>query len=40
VDEKASSIEEGIELAKEAIDSGKALKHLEKIIEVSQKLGK
>ncbi len=40
VDGKAGSIEEGIEMAKEAIDSGKAIKHLEKIIEVSQKLGK
>ena len=40
VDEKASSIEEGIEMAKEAIENGKALKHLEKIIEISQKLGK
>jgi anthranilate phosphoribosyltransferase len=40
VDGKVSSIEEGIELAKETIDSKKAAKHLEKIIEVSQKLGK
>ena len=39
VDEKAKSIKEGIEIAKEAIDSGKAIKHLEKIIEVSRKLG-
>ncbi len=39
VDEKVSSIEEGIEKAKEAIDSSKAIKHLEKIIEVSRKLG-
>ena len=39
VDEKAESIKEGIEIAKEAIDSGKAIKHLEKIIEVSRKLG-
>ena len=39
VDEKANSIKEGIEIAKEAIDSGKAIKHLEKIIEVSRKLG-
>ncbi len=40
VDEKVASIKEGIEMAKELIDSGKAVKHLEKIIEVSQKLGK
>ncbi len=40
VDGKVNSIEEGIEMAKELIDSGKAIKHLEKIIEVSQKLGK
>ena len=40
VDGKSSSIEEGIEMARELIDSGKAIKHLEKIIEVSQKLGK
>ena len=39
VDEKAKDIKEGIEIAKEAIDSGKAIKHLEKIIEVSRKLG-
>jgi len=39
VDEKAKSIKEGIEIAKEAIDSGKAIKHLEKIIEISRKLG-
>ena len=39
VDEKAETIEEGIEIAKEAIDSGRAVKHLEKIIEVSRKLG-
>jgi anthranilate phosphoribosyltransferase len=38
VDGKASSIEEGIKLASEAIDSGRAIKHLEKIIEVSNKL--
>jgi anthranilate phosphoribosyltransferase len=37
VDGKASSIEEGIKLASEAIDSGRAIKHLEKIIEVSNK---
>ena len=40
VDGKVASIKEGIEMAKELIDSGKAVKHLEKIIEVSQKLGK
>ncbi len=40
VDGKVNSIEEGINLAKEAIDSGKAIKHLEKIIEISNKLGK
>jgi len=39
VDEKAKDIKEGIEIAKEAIDSGKAIKHLEKIIEISRKLG-
>lgn len=33
--EKASSIEEGVELAKELIDSGKALKTLEQLIESS-----
>jgi anthranilate phosphoribosyltransferase len=40
VDGKVSGIDEGIEMAKEAIDSKKAIKHLDKIIEVSQKLGK
>ncbi|EDM23756.1 anthranilate phosphoribosyltransferase [Caminibacter mediatlanticus] len=40
VDGKVNSIKEGIKLSKEAIDSGKAIKHLEKIIEVSNKLGK
>ncbi len=39
VDEKADSIEEGITLAKEAIDSGKAIEHLEKIINASKELG-
>ena len=39
VDEKAGDIKEGIEIAKEAIDSGRAIKHLEKIIETSRKLG-
>ncbi len=40
VDGKVSNIEDGIEMAKDAIESGKAIKHLEKIIEVSRKLGK
>jgi anthranilate phosphoribosyltransferase len=40
VDGKVNNIEDGIEMAKEAIDSKRAIKHLEKIIEVSQKLGK
>jgi len=40
VDGKVSGIDEGIEMAKEAIESKKAINHLEKIIEVSQKLGK
>ena len=40
VDGKVNSIEEGIKLSKDAIDSGKAIKHLEKIIEISNKLGK
>ncbi len=40
VDGKVNSIEEGIKLSKEAIDSGKAIKHLAKIIKVSNKLGK
>jgi len=38
VDNKVNSIKEGIELAKEAIESKKAIKHLDKIIEVSNKL--
>ena len=38
VDEKAGDITEGIEIAKEAIESKKAIKHLEKIIETSRKL--
>ncbi|NPA11639.1 MAG: anthranilate phosphoribosyltransferase [Epsilonproteobacteria bacterium] len=38
VDGKANSIQEGMEIAKEAIDSKKAINHLEKIIEVSNKL--
>ena len=40
VDGKVGNIEDGIEMAKDAIESGKAIKHLEKIIEVSRKLGK
>jgi len=38
-DGKVRDIKEGIEMAKEAIDSGKATDHLEKIIEVSAQLG-
>ncbi|WP_024791614.1 anthranilate phosphoribosyltransferase [Lebetimonas sp. JS032] len=38
VDGKANSIEEGLNLAAEAIDSGRAVKHLKKIIEISNKL--
>ncbi len=38
VDAKVNSIEDGIKLAKEAIESKKAIEHLEKIIEVSNKL--
>ncbi|WP_281950944.1 anthranilate phosphoribosyltransferase [Nitrosophilus kaiyonis] len=40
VDEKASSIEEGIDLANEAIDSKKAYNKLNEIIEISNKLSK
>jgi len=40
VDEKAKSIDEGILMAKEAIDSKKAIKKLYEIIEISNKLGK
>ncbi len=39
VESKARDIKEGIEMAKEAIDSGKAKKKLDEIIEVSQKIG-
>jgi len=39
VDGKANSIEEGIKIAAEVIDSGKAIAHLEKIVEISKKLG-
>jgi len=35
VDGKANSIEEGIKIAAEVIDSGKAIAHLEKIVEIS-----
>ncbi len=40
VDKKVNSIEEGLKIAAETIDSKKAIKHLEKIIEISKKLGK
>ena len=39
VDNKVNSIEEGMKLAADAIDSKKAIKHLQKIIEVSNSLG-
>jgi len=39
VDGKARDIKEGIEMAKDAIDSGRATDHLEKIKEVSAQLG-
>ena len=38
VDGKVRDIEEGVAMAKEAIDSGKAAAHLEKIAEVSRKV--
>ncbi len=38
-DGKARDFQDGIEMAKEAIESGRAKKHLKKIVEVSQKLG-
>jgi anthranilate phosphoribosyltransferase len=38
VDGKVNSIEDGIKMAAEVIDSGRAIKHLEKIIEVSNLL--
>lgn len=38
VDGKVNSMEDGTAMAAEVIDSGKALKHLEKIIEISNKL--
>ncbi|MEO1928422.1 MAG: anthranilate phosphoribosyltransferase [Nautiliaceae bacterium] len=40
VDKKVNSIEEGLKVAAETIDSKKAINHLEKIIEISKKLGK
>ena len=39
VDGKARDFQDGIEIAKEAIESGRAKEHLKKIVEVSQKLG-
>jgi anthranilate phosphoribosyltransferase len=39
IDGKVRDVQEGIEMAKDAIDSGKATSHLEKIIEVSAQLG-
>ena len=38
-DGRVRDIQEGIEMAKDAIDSGKASVHLEKMVEVSAKLG-
>jgi anthranilate phosphoribosyltransferase len=38
VDNKVNSIEEGMEMAADAIDSKRAIKHLQKIIEVSNSL--
>jgi anthranilate phosphoribosyltransferase len=38
VDGKVNSIEDGIKMAAEVIDGGRAIKHLEKIIEISNKL--
>ena len=35
VDGKARDIQDGIEMAKEAIESKKAINHLEKIIKIS-----
>jgi anthranilate phosphoribosyltransferase len=37
-DERARDIQEGIEIASEAIESGKAAKHLEKIVELSNRI--
>ena len=39
VDNKVNSIKEGMKMAADAIDSKRAIKHLEKIIEVSNSLG-
>ena len=39
-DEKVGSLEEGIEMAKEAIESKKAIKKLKEIVEVSNELGR
>ncbi len=39
-DEKTDSLEEGIEMAKEAIESKKAIKKLKEIVEVSNELGR
>ncbi len=38
-DEAARDVKEGLEIAREAIESGKAAKHLERIVELSRKLG-
>jgi len=38
-DGRVRDIQEGVEMAKEAIDSGKASSHLEKMVEVSARLG-
>ena len=38
IDNKVNSIEEGMKLAADAIDSGKAIKHLEKIIKISNSI--
>ncbi|MNN92800.1 anthranilate phosphoribosyltransferase [compost metagenome] len=38
VDGKARDMQEGIEMAKEAIDSGRAKRHLKKIVETSNLL--
>ena len=37
-DERARDVQEGIEIASEAIESGKAAKHLEKIVELSNRI--
>jgi anthranilate phosphoribosyltransferase len=38
VDEKVNSIEDGIEMAKDAINNGSAIKKLDEIIEISNSL--